>query len=114
MDRAGRHLLCSLDCVVPVCKVLCDLGTDCSDCGGWSFEGIGPDETAPRPIKMLLDLEVTVNLAHTSTVPSFLMPYTDPAHDVDVSGQMAAMQNVEIGLTQVRTVSVTHCSHGAG
>ena len=31
------------------------------------------------------------------------MPFTDPALDVDVSGQMAGHAAVEMGLTQVRT-----------
>ena len=30
-----------------------------------------------------------VLVRNTSTVPSFLMPFTDPGKDVDVSGQMA-------------------------
>ena len=46
--------------------------------------------------------QIDVRLRPTNTVPSFLMPFTDPALDVDVSGQMAGHAAVEMGLTQAR------------
>jgi len=44
---------------------------------------------------------VQVNVAHTSSQPSFVMPYTDALQDVDVSKQMLHEKIVERGLTQV-------------
>lgn len=53
------------------------------------------------PVAHLLGLGVEVYVKRTRTVPSFLMPYTNPKQDVDVSGQMHVNGNIEIGLTQV-------------
>ena len=47
--------------------------------------------------------QIDVRLRPTNTVPSFLMPFTDPTLDVDVSGQMAGHAAVEMGLTQARS-----------
>ena len=44
---------------------------------------------------------VDVYTKQTKTVPSFMMPFTNPKHDVDVSGQMHVNGHIEIGLTQV-------------
>lgn len=49
--------------------------------------------------------QVEVRLRPTATQPSFLMAFTDPLLDVDVSGQMAAHGAVEMGLTQARTAA---------
>ncbi len=56
----------------------------------------GRERTAP-----VLRPQIDVRLRPTNTVPSFLMPFTDPTLDVDVSGQMAGHAAVEMGLTQV-------------
>lgn len=37
------------------------------------------------------------------------MPFTNPKHDVDVSGQMHVNGHIEIGLTQVRVLSHICC-----
>jgi hypothetical protein len=50
-----------------------------------------------------LRAQIDVRLRPTNTVPSFLMPFTDPELDVDVSGQMAGHAAVEMGLTQARS-----------
>jgi hypothetical protein len=43
-------------------QVLCDLGTDCADCGPWRFNatGDGSDYQADMPIKRLLSKNVRV------------------------------------------------------
>lgn len=42
-------------------QVLCDLGTDCADCGPWRFNatGDGSDFQADMPIKRLLSKNVS-------------------------------------------------------
>ena len=80
------------------------MGTDCHDCGSWTFkvrEGQSKKDIH-KPIEALREAEILVITHKTATYPSFLMPYTDPAKDVDVSGQMAHRQVVELGLTQVK------------
>ena len=46
-------------------------------------------------------VQVEVRLRATNTAPSFLMPFTNPELDVDVSAQMSSHAAVEMGLTQV-------------
>lgn len=60
---------CSLSCVA---QVLCDLGTDCADCGPWRFNATGDGSSfqADMPIKRLL----SKNVRHA---PSILSD-TDP------------------------------------
>jgi hypothetical protein len=120
-------------------QVLCDLGTDCADCGPWRFNatGNGSDYQADMPIKRLLSknvrtptyehtktacgisissyrtldattqptlcqpAQVEVRLKRTVTKPAFLMPYTNPKFDVDVSAAMVNGGAVEMGLSQV-------------
>ncbi|CAL8462169.1 g1700 [Coccomyxa elongata] len=84
-------------------RVYCDLGTDCADCGPWTHampSSLG-EAQASLPVAHLLGLGVEVYVKRTRTVPSFLMPYTNPKQDVDVSGQMHINGNIELGLTQV-------------
>ncbi|KAK9906760.1 hypothetical protein WJX75_007525 [Coccomyxa subellipsoidea] len=83
--------------------VHCDLGTDCADCGPWTRAvPWSPGEVqAATPVADLLGQGVEVFVKLTRTVPPFLMPYTNPKQDVDVSGQMHINGNIEIGLTQV-------------
>ena len=50
---------------------------------------------------------IDVYSRHTQTLPSFIMPFTNPKHDVDVSGQMHVNGHIEIGLTQVLLRSPT-------
>ena len=82
-------------------QVLCDLGTDCSDCGSWTYLLPAEDQTVPEPIAQILKHGIEIYVNRTSTLPSFVMPFTDPKKDVDVSGQMHFNRNVEIGITQV-------------
>ena len=88
----------------------CDLGTDCADCGPWTRAvPWSPGEVqAATPVADLLGQGVEVFVKLTRTVPPFLMPYTTPKQDVDVSGQMHINGNIEIGLTQV-PAKATHC-----
>ena len=51
---------------------------------------------------------VDVYTKQTKTLPSFMMPFANPKHDVDVSGQMHVNGHIEIGLTQV-SESPTKC-----
>ena len=83
--------------------VKCDVGRDCADCGPWTA-ALPPALAAalPRPIADLAADGVTdVRVTRTATDPSFLRVFTDPAADVDVSGQLAADRVVERGLTQL-------------
>ena len=81
-------------------EVFCDLGTDCSDCGRWVHLLPAAAEVA-TPVADLRELGIQVFTKWTRTLPSFLMAYTNPDHDVDVSGQMHFNSNIELGLTQV-------------
>ena len=81
-------------------EVFCDLGTDCSDCGRWVHLLPAAVEVA-TPVADLRELGIQVFTKWTRTLPSFLMAYTNPDHDVDVSGQMHFNGNIELGLTQV-------------
>ncbi len=47
-----------------------------------------------------------VRLKQTSTKPSFLMPFTNPDFDVDVSASMVNGGAVEMGLSQVSAVDI--------
>lgn len=47
-----------------------------------------------------------VRLKKTSTKPSFLMPFTNPDFDVDVSASMVNGGAVEMGLSQVTAVDI--------
>lgn len=88
-------------------QVLCDLGTDCSDCGPWTYHvpkslADGLNNGPPiRPVQQLVKRGLQVYTRRTTTVPSFIMPYTNWKHDVDVSEQMEHAGAVEQGLTQV-------------
>lgn len=81
-------------------EVLCDLGTDCSDCGPWRY--IGPiDGLAWDPVAELRGRGVALAVRSTATPVPFWMPYTDPGADVDVSGQMHELGLIEPGLTWI-------------
>ena len=83
-------------------QVFCDLGTDCADCGAWKHRGPAGGNASAAPIQALVARGVEVYVARTKTVPSFIMPFTNAKHDVDVSGQMHANGHVELGITQAR------------
>ena len=139
-------------------QVLCDLGTDCADCGPWRFNatGSGAGYQADMPIKRLLSknvrappvntpgvwlytqlacswhlhqyghtlgattpptmcqhAQVEVRLKRTVTKPAFLMPYTNPKFDVDVSAAMVNGGAVEMGLSQVWVSACVQSEHGS-
>ncbi|KAK9785855.1 hypothetical protein WJX73_004640 [Symbiochloris irregularis] len=88
-------------------RAWCDLGTDCSDCGPHTYILQKPHGSKahwkperPRPVALLVERGIEVLVRNTSTVPQFLMPFTDPEKDVDVSGQLASWGGVELGMTQ--------------
>jgi len=106
----------------PTREVKCDLGTDCSDCGGEPWEAWLPQELAralPRPIAELRrgggggsgaggetpssssSSSFRVFATRTATDPPFVAVHADPELDVDVSAQLASLGTVERGLTQV-------------
>lgn len=91
-------------------QVLCDLGTDCVDCGPWKYQvpkslaaGVGSGPPI-RPVQQLVARGLEVYTRRTTSQPSFIMPYTNWKHDVDVSEQMEHAGAVEQGLTQVAHV----------
>ncbi|KAL1522571.1 hypothetical protein AB1Y20_017556 [Prymnesium parvum] len=91
----------------------CDLGTDCADCRRartlHAFASLpqamrGASDGAPSvptqlptepSVEGLVAAGVQVNAAWTRTEPPFVMLYTNPAADVDVSAAMAAKRMVE-------------------
>ena len=57
---------------------------------------------------------VDVYTKQTKTVPSFVMRFTHPKQDVDVSGQMHVNGHIGIGLTQVSRLPTVRCGwHGS-
>ena len=90
-------------------ELQCNYGTDCSDCGRVprrappaTLEQAMPSAPALAPayvqrlgtsaagVALLRERDIAVNVAWTRTQPSFLMPYTDPRNDIDVSRSMAS------------------------
>ncbi|GMH44297.1 hypothetical protein BSKO_12231 [Bryopsis sp. KO-2023] len=90
-------------------KVLCDLGTDCSDCGPWATEAPKGEPLPKTNIKALTEQEHDLFVRSTITEPSFLMPYTDFQLDNDVSGQMHRFRIVEGGLTALWKEPLERC-----
>ena len=97
-----------------VSRLLCDLGTDCADCGPSpplrgmaSLAAMMPaarPSPAPRPaphpetdhrVAYLRSRSVEVRAAWTLTQPAFIMPFTDPRDDFDVSRAMQEKRVVE-------------------
>ena len=95
-------------------RLECDYGTDCADCGplppplppatlrqsmpsGAPSLDDGPLKkgAAKGPVSRLRAHGVTVNVAWTRTQPPFLMPFTDPKEDIDVSRSMQSLRAVE-------------------
>ena len=94
-------------------RIYCALGTDCSDCGSvprrpppaklkemmpQPGEGVPTEPLPPQGltgIPLLRERKVEVHAAWTKTQPSFLMPYTDPREDFDVSENMHTKRAVE-------------------
>ena len=106
-------------------ELKCDYGTDCADCSRGGSRGAsrpppmaslqammpsadpellrasgasggGGAERAPAAaVALLRQRGVHVNAAWTRTQPSFIMPFTDPNADIDVSRAMQSMRSVE-------------------
>lgn len=94
-------------------QLVCDLGTDCTDCKEPRFVGefatlaqamAGPSPNAPsvpavQPtdpfVSALISQGIEVNGAWTLTQPPFVMLYTKPSDDVDVSASMHQHRVVE-------------------
>lgn len=84
-------------------QVLCDLGTDCADCGPWTPSGHAPWVTdgVPGPIARLQQAAVEVRVRKTGMGLGFEFAFTDPTKDVDVSRHMEEGGVVESGITAV-------------
>ncbi|GMH44326.1 hypothetical protein BSKO_12260 [Bryopsis sp. KO-2023] len=90
-------------------KVLCDLGTDCSDCGPWTTEAPEGESLPKRNIEALNKQKIELFVRETVTQPPFLMAYTDYELDNDVSGQMHHVRIVEGGLTALWKEPLERC-----
>ena len=111
--RNGRcedgSVLASTPMDTHVHEIFCDYGTDCEDCG--RLPRLPPPAplgkampaaphlppayqqrlgTRATGVALLRERKVKVQAAWTRTQPSFLMPFTDPSHDIDVSRSMAS------------------------
>ena len=90
-------------------EIRCDYGTDCHDCGRQPRRPLpatlahAMPSAPPLPpayvqrlstlasgVALLRERDVKVQAAWTRTQPSFLMPFTDPSQDIDVSRSMAS------------------------
>jgi hypothetical protein len=94
-------------------RIYCALGTDCSDCGSvprrpppaklkemmpQPGDGVPTEPLPPQGltgVPLLRERKVEVHAAWTKTQPSFLMPYTNPREDFDVSENMHTKRAVE-------------------
>mmetsp|Transcript_5720 Transcript_5720/g.12635 ORF Transcript_5720/g.12635 Transcript_5720/m.12635 type:complete len:565 (+) Transcript_5720:140-1834(+) len=87
--------------------VLCDLGTDCADCGPWTPSAPPGWLTQKRmgPIELLRSKNISVYVKPTTQYISkqmnFLFAYTDPTKDYDVSRSMEHGRSVELGITKI-------------
>jgi len=83
---------------------MCDLGTDCDDCGAWTPSAppawIGR-RARKGPVALLREKGVEMRVRLSSTNPGFFLAYTDPKKDFDVSGWMDGAGVVEAGITKI-------------
>ncbi|KAG1672226.1 hypothetical protein FOA52_002927 [Chlamydomonas sp. UWO 241] len=85
-------------------RVVCDLGTDCQDCGPWTPSGDAPwsvNGGPPGPIARLLAKEVEVRVKRSRSKPDFLFAYTSPDADYDVSNHYESGGLVEGSITKI-------------
>ncbi|GFR52895.1 hypothetical protein Agub_g15502, partial [Astrephomene gubernaculifera] len=84
-------------------QVACDLGTDCTDCG--PYRGVVPEWGTSGgfkgPIDYLNRRGVRVWARRLAFPPHFVMAYTDPKEDLDVSEQLERSGCLELGIVQV-------------
>ncbi|KAL6745128.1 S-adenosyl-L-methionine-dependent methyltransferase [Haematococcus lacustris] len=125
-------------------EALCDLGTDCQDCGPWGghlvdpswleWEGAhpvrpsppggalgyssAPGSPAPGPVAFARHQGASVRIKRSSTQPSFLQPITSAAADPDVSAMLEGYGAREGGITRAVAEALSgHCydpRHGSG
>ncbi|RMZ52919.1 hypothetical protein APUTEX25_001038, partial [Auxenochlorella protothecoides] len=69
--------------------VLCDLGTDCEDCGPW-ITSASEEQLAWTPVADILDANMTITMRELALPRAFSFAVTDPRVDVDVSAQVMA------------------------
>lgn len=83
-------------------NVLCDLGTDCTDCGPWHYRG---PRAALRwtPVKDIVQNQgLQLNVRSTATPVPFWMPYSDPFSPDDLfSNKLASDGLAEPGITWI-------------
>ncbi|GAX82272.1 hypothetical protein CEUSTIGMA_g9701.t1 [Chlamydomonas eustigma] len=87
---------------VKAVEVLCDLGTDCADCGAWSGhlpKWDGPMEGPIAFVRSMMNASVLVKL--TTTQPSYFQPITNKEKDPDVSAMLENYGALEGGVTRV-------------
>jgi len=82
-------------------EVICDLGTDCSDCGKWTGHRMTWDGPEEGPVAFIRKRNATVIVRRTSTQPSFLMAITRREVDPDVSSMIENYGAMEGGVTRV-------------
>ena len=115
--------------MAPEHMLFCDLGSDCTDCGArylprpTTLEQAMP--AAPRgarataawerpPVAFLREQGVEVRAAWTRSQPAFIMPYTEPSADIDVSGGMASNRLVEATSTRYFGALSRECCAAGG
>ena len=67
----------------------------------------------PGPVAFIKQKKFVLRVTGTTTEPSYLMPYSDPEKDLDVSHQVDLIGMIEGGITQVRGGGQAGCIGGA-
>ena len=103
LSPSGLWLQTTTFSIFKIQEVLCDLGTDCTDCGPWVYKLDESESSPPKPVSALRAEGILIVVDKTRTVPEFLMPYSDHEKDVDVSSQLYGDKIYERGLSMVRS-----------
>uniref|UniRef100_A0A383VNT6 Methyltransferase FkbM domain-containing protein n=1 Tax=Tetradesmus obliquus TaxID=3088 RepID=A0A383VNT6_TETOB len=84
-------------------RVLCDLGTDCSDCGIWKGKQHSAAWSEPvGPIEYLRRANLSVLARRSAMEPLvYYFAVTDPAHDIDLSTHFANLGSVEPQISHI-------------
>ncbi|GIL74023.1 hypothetical protein Vretimale_5047 [Volvox reticuliferus] len=113
--RRARGLR-AMEVAKDVSELLCDLGTDCSDCGPWV--GTVPDgwDDTVGPVSWLRKVHnATVFVRRTSTPKPFLAAITHHTADPDVSAMLWHYGAMEGGVTRVMHFALNGgCDGNAG
>lgn len=64
--------------------VICDLGTDCADCGPW-VTNASPEALAWTPVELLRSVETKLLVRRVASPAGYIFGITDPDLDTDVS-----------------------------